>query len=186
MIICEGSLATMGARRSGPRVALTTGDLADHDRSVIDMDERTLARFLAKIRVDDTTGCWLWTAALVSGYGRFSVRVAREGKTRDRYMALAHRVSYEHFVGVIPNGYQIDHLCRVPACVNPAHLEAVTPRINSLRSTSFAAQNAVKVRCPRGHPYTPENTRTNALGWRWCRTCHREWNRREYALRNAV
>lgn len=70
-------------------------------------------------------GCWLWLGSLTDkGYGRFYMG----GK---RY--LAHRYSYEHFVGPIPEGLEPDHLCRVPACVNPAHLEPVTRSENTRR-----------------------------------------------------
>lgn len=74
--------------------------------------------------------CWLWTAGKQgAGYGVF----AFEGTKR-----LAHRAAYEVSVGPIPNGLVIDHLCRVRACVNPAHLEAVTPDENTRRGASFS------------------------------------------------
>lgn len=109
--------------------------------------------------------CWLWTGGLNNrGYGRFY-----DG-TR---MVLAHRWAYEHFVGPIPDGLQLDHLCRVRHCVNPAHLEAVTNKVNSLRGVSPAAKNALKTNCPQGHPYDDANTWVSKNGFRQCRTCHR-------------
>jgi hypothetical protein len=114
----------------------------------------------------DTSGeCWLWTGSRQkNGYGRFSL------KNRGR---LAHRFAYELVVGPIPEGLEIDHLCRVRACVRPDHLEAVTRRVNSLRSTSFAAQNAKKTHCVRGHALEGENLYSRN-GWRWCRQCRQE------------
>lgn len=83
-------------------------------------------------RVDKTgpSGCWLWTGScLPTGYGQVGCRVG--GKT---YVSSAHRVAYRFVVGPIPAGLQLDHLCRVRRCVNPAHLEPVTPRENVRRS----------------------------------------------------
>lgn len=75
--------------------------------------------------VQRTETCWLWTGSLDwSGYGHF---------WRSGTLMLAHRWAYEHFTGEVPKGYQIDHLCRVRHCVNPSHLEAVTPSINVQR-----------------------------------------------------
>jgi hypothetical protein len=87
-------------------------------------------------------------------------------------MFRAHRVAYELLVGPIPDGMHLDHLCRTPACVNPAHLEPVTPRVNSLRGVSFSAVNATKETCPAGHPYSADNTYLSPTKRnRLCRTC---------------
>lgn len=84
-------------------------------------------RFWAK--VDKTDSCWLWTASVNQlGYGRFRV----DNTTR----VTAHRYAYETLVGPIPDGQELDHLCRVRSCVNPAHLEPVSHRENVLRGTS--------------------------------------------------
>lgn len=116
-------------------------------------------------RVEKTDGCWRWTAG-VSGtnHGRFW--------TGERHVP-AHRYSYEYAVGRIPEGLYLDHLCRNPRCVNPAHLEPVTPRTNVLRGTSMVAGNASKTHCLRGHEYTPENTYRDKKGKRSCRECAR-------------
>ena len=126
-------------------------------------------RFWPKVEI--TESCWLWTAGRVwNGYGRF--------KVAGRHV-YAHRFAYELLDGPIPDGLQLDHLCRVRHCVNPAHLELVTNRENSLRGESFSAINAAKTHCPQGHPLTPENLVPSALrrGSRACLICSREWHR---------
>lgn len=124
-------------------------------------------------------GCWLWTGArLASGYG--SMRW--QGKAR-----VVHRVMYELEIGPIPGGLQIDHLCRVRPCCNPAHLEPVTHAENLRRGRGFAGLNAAKDRCPAGHAYTPENTytRPSAPTTRECILCRRA-NRAAHYLRERA
>ena len=89
-------------------------------------------RLLPKIAIDPDTECWIWRGALArDGYGTMLADGSRTNGTRR--LTGTHRVSYEHFVGPIPDGYQIDHLCRVPACCCPWHLEAVTQQENIRR-----------------------------------------------------
>ena len=84
----------------------------------------------------------------------------------------AHRVAYRWFVGEVPYGREIDHLCRVRRCCNPAHLEAVSHQVNVLRGMSPAALNATKTHCPQNHEYTEENTYLYD-GERHCKRCMR-------------
>ena len=93
-------------------------------------------------------------------------------------MALAHRVAYELQVGPIPVGLQLDHLCRVRSCVNPAHLEPVTSAENTRRGL-----RAMKTHCPQGHPYAGENLLIRPTGQRRCRTCHLAGKRAGYLKR---
>lgn len=116
-------------------------------------------RFWSKVTF--TNSCWLWTGYLHHGYGSFN-------PTREENV-YAHRWAYEFCVGTIPNGLQIDHLCRVRNCVNPDHLEAVTPAINASRSIV-----ATKTHCIRGHEFTEANTFIRANGTRRCRTCQQQ------------
>ena len=122
-------------------------------------------RFVTKS--DDPNGCWLWTGAKSAGYGTFG----------DKERA-AHRWSYTHLIGPIDDGLELDHLCRVRACVNPAHLEPVPHRINVLSGPGPSAVAALKTHCLRGHPFDAVNTRITPKGARACRRCMRERARR--------
>lgn len=116
-------------------------------------------RFWANV---DKADCWMWNGSMfASGYGRF-----HSGGATFR----AHRLAYIWEYGEIPEGLQLDHLCRNRRCVRPDHMEAVTSRTNTLRGVSPVAENAAKSFCLRGHRFTPENTYYHA-GRRHCRAC---------------
>lgn len=135
---------------------------------------------LKKYRVEDRgylSACWIWFGPLHSaGYGNASVK----GKH-----VLAHRLYYQHHVGDIPPGLDLDHLCRVRACVRPDHFEPVTRRVNLLRGVGLTAVNAQKTRCNHGHEFTSENTYIAPDGCRYCRACRRE-TRARLALREVL
>lgn len=125
---------------------------------------------------EPNSGCWLWEHSITEGgYGKFYVPSLRRN-------VWAHRFSYEAFVGPIPEGLQIDHLCRVRCCVNPLHLEPVTRSVNLRRANAgmnLALRQLAKTRCPNGHLYSPENTysRPNGTGSsRECRICKKAAN----------
>jgi len=109
--------------------------------------------------VDKTKGspCWIWWgASLSNGYGKVTVNY----KT-----LLVHRFVYESLIGPIPEGLQLDHVCENKLCVNPAHLEPVTCKINMER------RSASKTHCINGHPYIEENIYIRKDGRRQCRVC---------------
>ena len=123
-------------------------------------------RFWAKV---DRTGladndCWPWLGARAgTGYGN----ITRHGRGTS---APAHRVAYELCVGPIPEGLQIDHLCRRPDCVNPAHLEPVTQIENMRRGI----KGVLTTHCPQGHEYSEANTYIDPRNSRRCRQCKRQ------------
>jgi len=119
--------------------------------------------------------CWVWTEYLNSaGYARFMPTSSRDP---NRYTVQAHRFAYEQVKGPIPEGLVLDHLCRVPRCVNPNHLEPVTESVNVRRGIAPAARWAARTHCDTGHEYTPENTYRTKAGARVCKTCRRDRKR---------
>lgn len=117
------------------------------------------------------SGCWLWTGyVMANGYARYW---RADGST------MAHRYAYQLHKGPIPEGLQLDHLCRVRCCVNPDHLEAVTIKTNVLRGIGITANNAKLTHCKHGHPLIPENIYQYHDNGRRCRICRA--NRRKPA-----
>lgn len=138
-------------------------------------------RLLDKIVFDPISGCWLWIGARTKrGYGTLGIR-------------LAHRVVYESVRGPIPRDLEIDHLCRVHACVNPNHLEPVTHLVN-IRRGEGGARRAALQSCPYGHPYDEKNTRyypqKSGKLRRYCRACNRKrtrgWRRIHYKCQTSA
>lgn len=125
-------------------------------------------------KIEKTDSCWVWTASRDgNGYGNFSYL----GKCRK-----AHRVVYEAYVGKIPDGLEIDHLCRNTSCVNPSHLEPVTRSVNAKRGKS-----GWKVeRCKRyGHPLSGDNLgryfyKRGGVWQQYCKRCKSEYNKSKY------
>jgi hypothetical protein len=132
------------------------------------LTENQLENFFKK--VNKTPGsCWIWTGCInQNGYGL--VRLNKK-------TCSTHRILYEYYKGPIPEGLDIDHLCRVRNCVNPGHLEAVTTRVNILRGETIPSKHLSKTHCANGHPFTKENTynRPNKSGFvgRRCKTCYK-------------
>lgn len=134
-------------------------------------DRLTASYAVGSMPIVNGEPCWWWKGTSSSGgYGM----IYRDGRR-----IQAHVATYEYYVGKVPDGLELDHLCRSPSCVNPAHLEPVTRRENILRSTNFCAVSASKTHCKRGHEFTVENTYVHPTkGQRSCRACHRENERR--------
>lgn len=141
------------------------------------MRPSAMERFWAKFD-QGQNGCWNWTGATSAlGYGRFWFA---------DQMRWAHRVAYELLVGPVPDGHELDHLCRNPSCVNPVHLEPVTHRENVLRGAAPAAILVHATRCKHGHPFDEVNTYVRPKsGTRDCRTCMRDRHQR-FLDRKAV
>jgi hypothetical protein len=133
-------------------------------------------------RVEKTPTCWNW----IGSKNRYGYGVIAQQIERYKFKVLsAHRVVFEIVNGPIPEGKQLDHLCRNRACVNPAHLEIVTCKENLLRGEGICAKNARKTHCKRGHEFTKENTYIYWKG-RMCRTCNRERMREAYQPRTRA
>lgn len=146
----------------------------------IGLDAKGVIRLLSKMEMGD---CWNWTASLNShGYGQFMA--ALHGRHKRPHPA--HRVVYELLVGPIPEGLELDHLCRNRRCVNPDHLEPVTRSENIRRGAGPAAtrnRRAQQTHCKRaGHPLSGDNLRIGSKGERTCRACRNEQKRTKRAL----
>jgi hypothetical protein len=148
----------------------------------IDREQTDQERFWSKVNKDgpipeywpELGQCWIWTTGLQEGYGAFSIKYRRLG---------AHVAAYEWEHGSVPDGCELDHLCRVRACVRPSHLEAVDHWTNVARGASPHGFNASVTECPQKHPYDAMNTRINKKGSRVCITCERARSLRYYYSR---
>ena len=116
----------------------------------------------------------MWLGATSGGYGSFW-----DGHA----IVRAHRFAYELLSGPVPEGLELDHLCRTRACVRPDHLEPVTAAENQIRGEGKGGLNYASplTHCPLGHPYDEANTHTTKQGYRQCRTCNRAAVRRHRA-----
>lgn len=145
-----------------------------------DITTSVCERIKASIILNEN-GCWVWQKRISeNGYGQVSI---------NHKSLLAHRVAYQAFVAPLIDGLQIDHLCKNRACVNPEHLEQVTPRENIHRSDAVYKRLRTKRYCPQGHEYSKENTyyrQTKEGGInRSCMTCARENSKRRYRLTHS-
>ena len=131
------------------------------------LNEKQIQKFIKRIKMDLLSDCWNWVGYLSKdGYARISI---------NGIQSYGHRLSYQYWKGNIPNGLQLDHLCRNRKCVNPNHLECVTTQENIRRGFSIATINSLKTHCKRGHEYTVKNTwyRKDRTG-RFCKKCWRD------------
>lgn len=166
MSLSQVQLNLPGRRVNAPGmepVAMNNQPGGDHTRTYFIGN----LRFDNKVKVNPGTGCWEWQAAKRDGYGNYSVQV--DGNHRN---VSAHRFAYEALVGPIPEGFEIDHLCKNRSCCNPSHLEVVTGTENTRRGDSPSGLNARKTHCNQGHEYNDENCYFLPNGGgRRCRVC---------------
>ena len=148
------------------------------------MNVRQLKNFQKHIELDILSGCWIWKKYKnKKGYGVM-------GKGHKIY--LSHRVSYEYFKGEIPNGLELDHLCRNRDCCNPYHLEPVTHIINLKRGIKPYRPKgkdhfeSKKTHCKNGHEFNETNTYFYKNGHRGCRQCGRDrWKLRTQHIKKS-
>lgn len=133
------------------------------------MNEAQLARFMAYVHMEPLTGCWLWVGSTngAADYGKFYLDA-------DHPKEYAHVVSYEHFIGAVPDGKELDHKCRVHCCCCPDHVEPVSHAENMARSKPFRVKST---HCKNGHRLDGENLRIahdHGRQYRACRACARD------------
>ena len=135
------------------------------------MNPKDIERFMGKIV--KTNNCWEWTGSIIDGYGQFW----------HKKRVSTHRLSYELFKGDIPQGMQLDHLCRNRKCVNPEHLEPVTTQENTSRGLTGKINHyqTKKINCPQGHEYSGISNQ----GRRICQICRTE-QQRQYLSRRKL
>lgn len=131
-------------------------------------------RFWSKVQIAEPDDCWTWKGRVrPAGYGYFDVRSGERF-----YPRHAHRVAYELTHGALPSDLVVDHLCRNTLCVNPAHMEPVTPGENTRRMLVAHRPE----HCPQGHPYDEANTYMHG-NHRLCKACSAERSRKWRAQR---
>lgn len=109
--------------------------------------------------------CWIWLGCKRPlGYGQFNM-----GRDHAYRLEYPHIISYELVNGPVPKGLELDHLCRIPPCLNPSHLEPVTHAENLRRG--WWALHKPKTHCNYGHLYDAANTYINSKGYKECRIC---------------
>lgn len=116
-------------------------------------------------KVTKTNECWYWFNGNEHRYGRFVYKNRR---------AQPHHFSFILSGREIPEGYVVDHVCRVRNCVKPRHLRVLSQRENLLSGSGPTAINARKLRCSKGHPFS-----ITYCGARYCHTCRAEWQRND-------
>ena len=126
---------------------------------------RAFELLMARVEPEPNSGCWLWTG------GPSSEGYSRVWDNDLGGCVTGHVLVYETLIGPVPDGLELDHLCRVRICVRPSHLEPVTHQVNVLRGESITVKWANRTTCVRDHPL--DGVRGN--GKRYCKQCARDW-----------
>lgn len=141
-------------------------------RTTMLLASHPLLRFSKYILIGEE--CWEWTAYKdAHGYGRFWLGNGKRG--------TASRAAWRLFVGPIPPGFEVDHVCKNPSCVNPTHLRAIT------KSENLGNRNLAKTHCRNGHPLDDDNILSEMVHGkkaRRCKICRQRRKRDEYRRRN--
>jgi hypothetical protein len=146
----------------------------DYHKDLEETDSNTIDRFNKKYSID-SNGCHIWIGSKThDNYGQFWYK---------KRLWLAHRAAYEIWVGKIPEGMTIDHICENTLCVNPNHLQVMTLKENILKSNGISAIHARKTHCINGHLLSDDNVRyrKDTFG-RQCRECKRINDRKYRAI----
>lgn len=154
--------ALQGRKQSKEHIAKRVASNKRKPRKLVDIEYKLLKKILKR-----EDGCWEWLGAVFKkAHGNYGqIRMGRKGEDKVRF---SHRVSYEHYIGEVPRGLELDHLCRNTLCVNPQHLEPVTHYENMRRGYWV-----MKDRCVHGHLYSEDNTYINIRGHRECKICRK-------------
>lgn len=184
--LCPGCASTFEASPSGARFC--SKSCGYRGRVATSGGQRTGFRGDLNTRLDRytqrTETCWNWVGTKYStGYGKIGMPMANGVYVGGHKEVPAHRAMYERYVGPIPKGLDLDHLCRNRACVNPAHLEPVTRSVNLRRGAGVRGIDERETHCPQGHEFTPANTYIWAKEptKKRCKTCANRLHRRRVA-----
>ena len=141
-----------------------------------------MERLLERVEIDLDTECWIWQGSADSkGYGKILVGSRVDGSRR---YPGTHLVVYEHLAGLVPDGQELDHLCRRRLCCNPDHLEPVSHTVNIQRG-EWRNRYGPRTHCEQGHPFDEANTMVRPDGGRRCKTCKNERERARYRTGGA-
>lgn len=166
--IGENPMQFVPRRRRRKQALVETFTDAESDQQSAEVERKVKARVFDRLSIGGSRACWEWRGTISgSGYG-----VVRNEPGRSPQNILVHRFVYALTRGPIPDDKQIDHLCRNTKCANPAHVDLVTSRENTLRGVGPTAQNARKTHCKRGHLFDDDNTQITTKG-RHCKKCAR-------------
>lgn len=146
-----------------------------HPVELLNVYAKAFLRFITKIEVSETqfyngSPCWIWKGLTnsVTGYGEFKIDAHRKSVLP---RSSPHRYAYQYFVGAIPDGEEIDHLCHTRNCANPLHLRTLTHGDNQANRRNCYVNSG---QCKNGHKMEGDNVRVDKNGRKKCKACNRE------------